>query len=126
ETIYLVAHRDGWFDASGDNAGGVASIIGLAEYYAKVPQADRRRTIVFVGLDGHHNSGAGAGVGRRWMWDNRQTLFPKTALMINAEHPSTIQTTVRPRYYQTNDNPIVRRNAKMPPQWYAGCAARAR
>jgi hypothetical protein len=58
ETIYLVAHRDGWFDAAGDNAGGVATIFGLAEYYAKIPQAERRRTIVFVGLDGHHNSGA--------------------------------------------------------------------
>ena len=102
ETIYLIAHRDGWFDAAGDNASGVASIIGLAEFYAKLPQAQRRRTLVFVGLDGHHNSGPGAGVGRRWMWDNRQTLFPKTALMINAEHPSTIQTTVRPRYGAEN------------------------
>jgi hypothetical protein len=124
ETIYLVAHRDGWFDAAGDNASGVASIVGLAEYYAKVPRAERRRTIVFVGLDGHHNSGPGAGVGRRWMWDNRKTLFARTALMINAEHPSTIQTTVRPRYYQTNDNAIVWSNTYMPQQWYAGGPSR--
>jgi hypothetical protein len=124
ETVYLVAHRDGWFDAAGDNASGVASIVSLAEYYAKVPQAQRRRTIVFVGLDGHHNSGPGAGVGRRWMWENRQTLFPKTALMINAEHPSTIQTTVRPRYYQSSDNTIVWANTYMPQQWYAGGPSR--
>lgn len=124
ETIYLIAHRDGWFDAAGDNASGVASIVSLAEYYAKVPQAARRRTIVFVGLDGHHNSGPGAGVGRRWMWDNRGTLFAKTALMINAEHPSTIQTTVRPRYYQANDNTIVWSNTYMPQQWYAGGPSR--
>lgn len=123
ETIYLIAHRDGWFDAAGDNASGVASIVALAEYYAKVPRAERRRTMVFVGLDGHHNSGAGAGVGRRWMWDNRKTLLPKTALMINAEHPSTIQTTVRPRYYQ-NDNTIVWSNTYMPQQWYAGGPSR--
>ena len=122
ETIYLIAHRDGWFDAAGDNASGVASIIGLAEYYEKMPQSERRRTIVFVGLDGHHNSGAGAGVGRRWMWDNRQTLFPKTALMINAEHPSTIQTTVRPRY--GNNTAIVWANTHMPQQWYAGGPSR--
>jgi len=124
ETIYLIAHRDGWFDAAGDNASGVASIVALAEYYAKVPRPERRRTIVFVGLDGHHNSGPGAGAGRRWMWDNRKTLFPKTALMINAEHPSTIQTTVRPRYYQTNDNAIVWSNTYMPQQWYAGGPSR--
>jgi Zn-dependent M28 family amino/carboxypeptidase len=30
ETIYIMAHRDGWFDASGDNASGVASMLGLA------------------------------------------------------------------------------------------------
>jgi hypothetical protein len=123
ETIYLVAHRDGWFDAAGDNASGVASIVALAEYYAKVPQTERRRTIVFVGLDGHHNSGTGAGVGRRWMWDNRARLFEQTALMINAEHPSTIQTTVRPRYYQ-KDNTIVWSNTFMPQQWYAGGPSR--
>jgi len=123
ETIYLIAHRDGWFDAAGDNASGVASIIALADYYATVPRLERRRTMVFVGLDGHHNSGAGAGVGRRWMWDNRARLFPKTALMINAEHPSTIQTTVRPRYYP-NGNTIVWSNTHMPQQWYAGGPSR--
>lgn len=123
ETIYLIAHRDGWFDAAGDNASGVASIISLAEHYAKIPQAQRRRTIVFVGLDGHHNSGPGAGVGRRWMWDNRQTLLNKTALMINAEHPSTIQTTVRGRYYPANDT-IAWSNTHMPQQWYAGGPSR--
>jgi Peptidase family M28 len=122
ETIYLVAHRDGWFDAAGDNAGGVASIIALAEYYAKVPIADRKRTIVFVGLDGHHNSGTGAGVGRRWMWDNRKTLFPKTALMINAEHPSTILTNVRGRYFPGDQ--IAWANSYMPQQWYAGGPSR--
>jgi hypothetical protein len=122
ETIYLVAHRDGWFDAAGDNAAGVASIIGLAEYYAKRPASERRRTIVFVGLDGHHNSGTGAGVGRRWMWDNRRTLLNKTALMINAEHPATVQTTVRPRY--SDDNAIIWSNTAMPQQWYAGGPSR--
>ena len=40
--------------------------------------------------------------------------------MITAEHPSTIQTTVRPRYYQTNDNAIVWGNTYMPQQWYPG------
>ena len=123
ETIFLIAHRDGWFDAAGDNASGVASIISLAEHYAKIPQAQRRRTFVFVGLDGHHNSGPGAGVGRRWMWDNRQTLLNKTALMINAEHPSTIQTTVRGRYYPANDT-IAWSNTHMPQQWYAGGPSR--
>jgi hypothetical protein len=52
ETIYVTAHKDGWFQSAGDNAAGVASMLVLAEYYAKVPQAQRKRTMVFIGLDG--------------------------------------------------------------------------
>ena len=122
ETIYIMAHRDGWFDASGDNASGVASMIGLAEHYAKIPQAQRKRTMVFVALDGHHNSGEGSAVGNKWMVDNRQKLFTKTALAINVEHPSTMQTQSRPRYYNANE--IVWGNTYMPQQWYAGGPSR--
>ena len=122
ETVYIIAHRDGWFDASGDNAAGVASMIGLAEYYAKIPQPQRRRTIVFIGLDGHHNSGTGAAVGGRWLADHRDTLFAKTALAINCEHPATIQTYVRPRYEEGRD--IVWSNTYMAQQWYAGGSSR--
>ncbi len=122
ETIYIMAHRDGWFDASGDNASGVASMIGLAEYYAAIPQSQRRRTLVFLGLDGHHNSGEGSTVGGRWLVENRQQLFAKTALAINAEHPSTVQTVVRARYLRRDE--ISWANTYMPQQWYAGGALR--
>ena len=71
ETIYITAHKDGWFEGASDNAGGVASMLGLAEYYAKIPQAQRRRTMIFIGLDGHHNEGqrgmVTGGAGRRWI-----------------------------------------------------------
>jgi hypothetical protein len=117
EKIYIAAHRDGWFDASADNAAGVASMIGLAEYYAKIPKSKRQRTIVFVGLDGHHNNSGG--VGRLWMVANRATLFgDKTALYINIEHPVYGQTNVRPRYQENRD--IVWSNTYIAQQWYAG------
>lgn len=122
ETVYIMAHRDGWFDASGDNAGGVAAMIGLAEYYAKKPQTERRRTMVFIGLDGHHNSGAGGAVGGKWISDNRDKLFAKTALVINCEHPSTVQTYVRPRYEENRN--IAWSNAYTAVQWYAGGPSR--
>jgi hypothetical protein len=122
ETIYVIAHRDGWFEASSDNGGGVASMIGLAEYYAKIPKSQRRRTIVFIGLDGHHNTGEGSGAGRRWLAENREKLFAKTALMINCEHPATIQTNVRPRYQEQRG--LVWSNAILPQQWYAGGPSR--
>ncbi len=122
ETIYISAHKDGWFEGASDNAGGVASMLGLAEYYAKVPKAKRRRTLVFIGLDGHHNEGLRGqitgGVGRRWIAEHRSTLFAKTALMINDEHPSTLQTQTRPRYYPGDE--IAWANTYMPMQWYAG------
>jgi len=120
ETIYIVAHRDGWFEASGDNAGGVASMVGLAEYYATIPRAQRRRTLVFIGLDGHHNTGPGSAVGGVWLNEpaNKAKLFAKTALSINCEHPSTIQTYVRPRYLAGD---VVRwSNMYTAQQWYAG------
>jgi hypothetical protein len=65
-----MAHRDGWFDASGDNASGVASMLGLAEHYSRIPQAQRKRTMVFVAVDGHHNSGEGSAVGTAWITQN--------------------------------------------------------
>ena len=122
ETIYITAHKDGWFEGASDNAGGVASMLGLAGYYAKIPQAQRRRTLIFIGLDGHHNEGQrGAitgGAGRRWIGEHRSTLFAKTALVINDEHPATLQTQTRPRYYPGDE--IAWANTYMPLQWYAG------
>jgi hypothetical protein len=97
-------------------------MIALAEHYAKIPRTRRRRTMVFIGLDGHHNSGDGAAVGGTWLWDNREKLFEKTALAINCEHPSTVQTTVRARYL--NRDEIVWGNTYMPQQWYAGGPSR--
>jgi len=124
ETIYIVAHRDGWFDASGDNAGGVAAMIGLAEYYAKIPQAERRRRMVFIGLDGHHNTGPGSAVGGVWLNqpENKARLFAKTALAINCEHPSTLQTYVRPRYI--GGDVLHWSNMYSAQQWYAGGPSR--
>ncbi|HLG99471.1 MAG TPA: M28 family peptidase [Bryobacteraceae bacterium] len=122
ETIYIVAHRDGWFDAASDNGGGVASMLGLAEFYSKIPQNQRRRTMVFIGLDGHHNTGEGSGAGRRWLAEHRDKLFENTALMINCEHPSILQSYVRPRYQEERN--LVWSNTFMAQQWYAGGPSR--
>jgi hypothetical protein len=88
ETVYILGHRDGWFEGGTDNASGVATMLGVAEYFAKIPRAERRRTIVFLGTSGHHNSGNYSGT---YLLDHRDELFAKTALMINSEHTSTMQ-----------------------------------
>jgi hypothetical protein len=115
ETIYVIAHRDGWFDAAGDNASGVATMLGVAEYFAKVPQSQRRRTLIFVGTDGHHQVNPG-GYGREWMAANREKLFTKTAVMFNAEHPAEVLTHGGATGGWTE--------TIIPNAWYAGGAAR--
>jgi Peptidase family M28 len=114
ETIYVIAHRDGWFDAAGDNASGVASMIGLAEYFAKIPKSQRRRTMIFIGTDGHHNVRPGE-FGNEWLVANRTRFFSKTALMINDEHPSEVL---------THGGAAGWTNSMIPLEWYAGGASR--
>ena len=114
ETIYVIAHRDGWFHASGDNASGVATMLGLAEYYANVPRSQRRRTMIFIGTDGHHANNP-SGYGREWLAANRERFFAKTALMINAEHPSQVLTRGGTAGWTESIVPL---------QWYAGGASR--
>jgi hypothetical protein len=82
EKIIINAHRDGYYDAVDDNATGVATSLGLAEYFAKMPKAKRRRTIVIVSNPGHHNTA----VGNQWMTAHKDTFFAKAALLINSEH----------------------------------------
>jgi hypothetical protein len=89
ETVHVLAHRDGWFEAGTDNAAGVATMVGLAEYFSKIPKEKRRRTIVFMGTSGHHN---GANMSGTWLLEHREEVFAKSALLINCEHTATIQT----------------------------------
>ncbi len=114
ETIYVIAHRDGWFDAAGDNASGVASMLGLAEYFAKIPKSQRRRTMVFIGTDGHHQIKPG-GFGREWLVANRDKFFSKTALMINDEHPAEVL---------SHGGTAGGTTAAVPLEWYAGGSSR--
>ena len=91
ETVYVVAHRDGWFEGANDNAAGVATMLGIAEYFSKAPKSQRRRTIIFAGTTGHHNGRAlegGKSTGAEsgaWMAQHPE-MFAKTALLINCEH----------------------------------------
>jgi len=88
EDVIIMAHHDAYFDGALDNASGMAVMMGLAEYYAKIPQSQRRRTLKFVTTSGHHAGSAGVA----WMHDNRATFLAKTALAINCEHVSIAQT----------------------------------
>ena len=88
EDIIVMAHHDSVFTGALDNASGMSVMLGLAEYFSKIPKEQRRRTIKFVTTAGHH---AGS-FGTLWMHDNRATFLAKTAVMINCEHVSPTQT----------------------------------
>ncbi len=88
ERVYVVAHRDGWFEGANDNAAGVATMMALAEYFSQVPRAERRRTIVFLGTSGHHDNGAESGT---WLAAHPE-LFQKAALLVNCEHTGAVAT----------------------------------
>ena len=87
EKIIVVAHRDGYFEAAGDNASGMATMLGLAEYFAKVPKEKRRRTIEFIGTTGHHATSLGV----PYLAKNKDRELAKVALVMNAEHTALTQ-----------------------------------
>ena len=88
ENVIVLAHMDGWFDAALDNASGISVMLAVAEHFAKVPRAERRRNIVFVGTAGHHVGSPNS----PYLRDQRADLMAKTALMINCEHVAAAQT----------------------------------
>ena len=105
EEILMLAHHDAYFEGAIDNASGMAVMVGLAEYFSKIPQAQRRRTLRFVTTSGHH---AGS-LGVNWMHDNRATALGKTVLMLNCEHVSATQTYVRGPVLRKSNNIAARR-----------------
>ena len=88
EEILVIAHSDGYFEAAFDNASGMAVMLGLAEYFSQIPQAQRRRTLKFVSTAAHHTGSPGT----RWMHDNRDTVLAKAVLVLNCEHTSITET----------------------------------
>jgi hypothetical protein len=87
EDITIIAHMDGYFRSALDNGSGLAVMMGLVEHFAKVPQAQRRRNIRFMGSAGHHG-----GPGARYLHDAKETALAKTVLAINLEHVAAVRT----------------------------------
>jgi hypothetical protein len=87
EEILIMAHIDGYFEGALDNGSGVAVLMGLLDHYSKIPQAQRRRAIRFMGSAGHHG-----GPGSGWIHDARTTELANTAMIINLEHVSAVRT----------------------------------
>jgi hypothetical protein len=112
ENIAVMAHTDSFFEGAMDNASGIGTLIELAEHYAKVPKAERRRTMTFFTSSAHH-SPSGENAGLRWIHNNMQAMFAKTALIVNCEHTSQVQTYLI-------GNSLVGSNAVSARRWFVG------
>jgi peptidase M28-like protein len=92
EKVIVSAHRDGYFEGAADNASGLATLVGLAEYFTGLPKEKRPRTIMLVGTPGHHGT---QDLGLKWIQEHRDTDLGKVALYINGEHTAAGQTYLR-------------------------------
>lgn len=113
EKIFLITHRDGFFDGAADNGSGMATMLGLADYFSKVPKAQRRRTIVFVSTTGHHGNGDNGhphvSVSSQWIaYHHKEVFGNNTALIINLEHTANAST-----YYYLAGNRMQLSNSTM-------------
>ena len=105
EAVIVFAHHDGFFESAFDNASGNATMLGLAEYFAKIPQARRTRAIRFVSTAAHHAGSPGT----RWMYDTRDTDMKNAVLYINCEHTSITQAYLQGSDLRRSDNINARR-----------------
>ena len=97
ERIFVNAHRDGIFSGAVDNASGLAALMGVAEYFAKIPKEQRRRTMVFAATTGHHNDCNAndkipCSISMNWLVQHHDEELKNTALTINLEHVAPAQT----------------------------------
>jgi hypothetical protein len=113
ESIVMISHLDGYFEGANDNAAGVASMLGVAEYFAKRSREQRRRTMYFVGIPDHHTGDFG---GRR-LHDTFQNVFAKTAVILNAEHVALAEP-VWDRPWGANVRPSLIKTNQLGPSWW--------
>ena len=76
ENIIIMAHQDGYYEASLDNASGQSVMMTAARLLlADSEGAAAPRSITFVATASHHVGSPGT----KWMHDNRATALAKTA-----------------------------------------------
>ena len=80
--MLIDAHADAWFDGAGDNADGLAVMLGLARHFAR-PEHRPERTLVFIVSAGHHTPGIN---GPRAFIAANPELAAGAVLMLNIEH----------------------------------------
>ena len=113
ESIIMLAHTDGLFYGGMDDAAGVAALLGTAEYFAKLPKSQRRRTMYFIATPDHH----GGDHGGTWILKNFKDIFPKTAVMLNSEHLAGLDPVYDRKWGTRGEPSLMASNEKFPSWW---------
>ncbi|MEX0619246.1 MAG: M28 family peptidase [Pseudohongiellaceae bacterium] len=87
--VVINAHADGWYDAAGDNADGLAVLIAMARHFA-MPENRPDRTLVFVATGGHHSTGLN---GPANFVADYPGILADTVLVLNLEHIAQFEIT---------------------------------
>ena len=102
ENIIVNAHADGWYDAAGDNADGLAVLLAMARHFAK-PENQPERTLVFVSSGGHHSTGLN---GPANVVKSNPALVAKTVMVLNLEHIAQLEITSNDWHVKPNEQPM--------------------
>jgi hypothetical protein len=85
--ILFFAHLDSFFSGACDNASGLATLVGIAQHLAQVPEALRKATFWFLGQAAHHDCAAGT---RAFM--ENQVRWNAMTELIQIEHVDAVDT----------------------------------
>ena len=102
ESVIVNAHADGWYDAAGDNADGLAVLVAMARHFSR--QENRLdRTLVFVASGGHHSTGLNGP--SNFVRLNRE-LAGKAVLVLNLEHIAQVRIAAGKWNVQPTEQPM--------------------
>ncbi|HEV3214581.1 MAG TPA: M28 family peptidase [Vicinamibacterales bacterium] len=93
ENVAVMAHTDAFFEGAMDNASGVATNVALAEFFAGIPKANRKRNMWFFTTSAHHSPSGDQG-GIAWIRATKKDMLDKTAVLVNCEHTAQVATFV--------------------------------
>jgi len=101
ETVLVNTHHDAGWVGGVQDASGIASVLGLAQYYAKIPSNFRQKTLLFV-FDGSHydwNYPMGANI----FADANPDVMNELVLAIGIEHVAKKFRATREGYVDTGE-----------------------
>lgn len=103
--IQIQSHSDG---GAANDASGAAAVLALAEYYSRVPAADRKKTLQFVISAGHFSTSVGF---RTFIKSHREDIQKNVLVNLTVEHVG--------RHYELEDGKLMDRGMACPSFFYS-------